>query len=146
MQVKTKSAVWEVISFCIPAARYVWKVCTKKSCMIFCYYCFLEIWKKIPDRKTGIQLDIQKYVVISVRQYIWCFRGKNCFQKMKMMHFFSLMWMMGLRWMACEKIVIFFNFIKIAKHTYSYAKFIVNSISENRFLPILSQTWDICIF
>ena len=38
-----------------------------------------------------------------------------------------------LRWMACEKIVIFFNFIKIAKHTYSYAKFIVNSISENRF-------------
>ena len=38
-----------------------------------------------------------------------------------------------LRWMVCEKIVIFFNFIKIAKHTYSYAKFIVNSISENRF-------------
>ena len=38
-----------------------------------------------------------------------------------------------LRWMACEKIVIFFNFIKIAKHTYSYAKFIVNFISENRF-------------
>ena len=38
-----------------------------------------------------------------------------------------------LRWKACEKTVIFFNFIKIAKHTYSYAKFIVNSISENRF-------------
>ena len=38
----------------------------------------------------------------------------------------------GLRWKACGKTVIFFNFIKIAKHTYSYAKFIVNSISENR--------------
>ena len=38
-----------------------------------------------------------------------------------------------LKWKACEKTLIFLNFIKIAKHTYSYAKFIVNSISENRF-------------
>ena len=32
---------------------------------------------------------------------------------------------------ACEKIVIFFNFIKIAKHTYSYAKFIGDRKMEN---------------
>ena len=34
---------------------------------------------------------------------------------------------------ACEKIAVFFNFVQNLKHTYFYAKFIVDSISENRF-------------
>ena len=38
-----------------------------------------------------------------------------------------------LRWKASEKIAVFFNFIENPKHTHSYAKFIVDSISENRF-------------
>ena len=38
-----------------------------------------------------------------------------------------------LRWKACEKIAVFFNFVQNAKHTHCYAKFIVDSISENRF-------------
>ena len=49
--------------------------------MIFCYYCILEISKKILNRKTGIHLDIQKCVVISIWQYIWCLRGKKLLRK-----------------------------------------------------------------
>ena len=38
-----------------------------------------------------------------------------------------------LRWKACEKIAVFFDFVQNLKHTHFYAKFIVDSISENRF-------------
>ena len=38
-----------------------------------------------------------------------------------------------LRWKACGKIAVFFNFVQNLKHTHFYAKFIVDSISENRF-------------
>ena len=40
---------------------------------------------------------------------------------------------LALRWKACEKIAVFFDFVQNLKHTHSYAKFIVDSISENRF-------------
>ena len=40
---------------------------------------------------------------------------------------------LDLRWKACGKIAVFFNFVQNLKHTHFYAKFIVDSISENRF-------------
>ena len=37
-----------------------------------------------------------------------------------------------LRWKACEKIAVSFDFVQNRKHIHFYAKFIVDSISENR--------------